>query len=1065
MLLAATTRAEDAEADHAKMVFFESKVRPLLAEHCWSCHGEEKQRGGLRLDSLTGVAAGGESGPSLDQDDPPASLLLEAVRYESFEMPPSGQLDTKQIAILEQWVEMGTPWPGQAVDSEAIAMKDAAQDKISQEDRQWWAIQPLAVPPIPDVSTAPPDWQNNPIDAFIFAAMRDQRLAPAPQEDRVKLARRLFFDLVGMPPTAEQMEAFLADQSPGAYERLVDQLLNSPQYGERWARHWLDLVRYADSDGYRIDHYRPNAWRYRQWVIDSLNADKPYDRFVQEQIAGDELFPDDPQALVATGYLRHWIYEYNNRDAIGQWQTIIEDVTDTTGDVFLGIGMQCAKCHDHKFDPISQRDYFRLQAFLSGILPEDATVETPQERAEYERALAKWERATEQLRQQLEVILSKYRPKAETTAVEKFPEEVQRIYNKPADEQTPWEKQIAYLVWRQVEFEYDRMDSKLSSDDKEKVIELRRQIAEFDSLKPAPLPVAQTVRDVGRQAPETVMPKRSKEPIEPGFLTILDPGEAQIDPPQGRSTSGRRAALARWMTRPDNPLTTRVIANRVWQYHLGRGLAANGSDFGQLGGPPSHPELLDWLATYLVDNGWRLKSLHRLIVNSATYRQATRHPQYVDQQAIDPQNRYYWRSGARRLDAEQIRDAMLAVSGQLKPQPGGPGVVADQPRRTICTRVMRNQRDPLLDAFDLPAFFSSESSRNTTTTPVQSLMLLNSPQLVKMAESLAKRLGDPDDGDELLVERLWRLAYSRAPEPAETDAALDFLQSQRELIAAGPSESELGQFDLGKMAYRDGQSVSISPDSNQPILAVADRPELKLSDFTVEAFIQPRTIYSSGSVRTVVSKWSGKSGKPGWAFGITGKGSRRKPQTLVLQLWGKKVDGSFGEAAIFSDHHLEMNKPYFIGAAVTLARLATEGEAARQGKITFYVKDLANDDEPLLVAEMPHQIVDGFDNDLPLIIGGRGDGSGVYDGLVDSVRLSRSVLHEGQLLFTNESVATTTLAYWRLESDPGLRRDSSPGGLDLVQTHRSSIATDPRSGALIDLCHAVLNSNEFLYSP
>jgi hypothetical protein len=1057
--------ADDSVSD-AEMVFFETKVRPLLAEHCWSCHGPDEQKGDLRLDSLTAIHAGGESGAAIDSNDPPASLLLEAVRYESFEMPPTGKLKDQNIAILERWVELGAPWPGQSIDSTTIPMKGGPADKISDEDRQWWAFQPLTKPSIPQVNDAPESWKTNPIDAFILAAMRDQDLIPAPQADRTALARRLYLDLIGLPPTPEQMAKFLSDNSPEAYDRLIDELLDSPHYGERWARYWLDLVRYADSDGYRIDHYRPHAWRYRDYVIDSFNSDKPYDRFVQEQIAGDELFPGDPQALTATGFLRHWIYEYNSRDAHGQWSIILQDVTDTTGDVFLGMGMQCAKCHDHKFDPILQRDYYRLQAFFQAMLPVDLTVQAADQRKQHDAKLAKWESETAAIREQLEELEKQYRAGAVKTAVEKFPLEVQEIYYKPIDQQTPEERQISYLIQRQVEFEYERMDSKFKAEDKERILELRRELALFDLLKPEPLPIAMAVRDVGTEAPDTIMPKRSREPIAPGFLTLLDESEAAIDPIEDMPTTGRRAALAKWLTRPDNQLTTRVIANRIWQYHFGRGLAPNSSDFGRLGGEPTHPELLDWLAGYLVENGWSLKSLHRLIVTSAAYRQGSSHPQFASFETIDPANRYYWRGGTRRLDAEQIRDAVLAVAGQLNLKPGGEGGMPDSPRRTIYTRMMRNDRNPLLDVFDLPAFFASESSRNMTTTPVQSLMLLNSPQMLRYSEAVASRVSETAESSADAIKMLWKLAYARPPEPHELDAAEQFLAEQYRVILEGPKESQVHDYVIGKMAYRDGQAISILPQSEQPRLAVANRSELDVENFTVEAFLQPRSVYETGSVRTAVSKWSGKSGSRGWAFGITGKGSRRKPQTLVLQMWGKKLDGSFGEAAIFSDHHIEMNRPYYAAASVTLAKAASGDQQAEKGTVKFFLKDLSDDDEPLLMASLPHDIVGGFNNPLPLVIGGRGgDGSGVFDGLIDSVRLSKSSLDVNDLLFTGETVGEATVGYWRFESDPGIRRDSSPNALDLIDANNVSLASDPVMGAMVDLSHAVLNSNEFLYAP
>ncbi|EMI20182.1 protein containing DUF1549, partial [Rhodopirellula maiorica SM1] len=357
----------DPPIPQSQMHFFETEVRPLLAEKCFGCHNAEKQKGDLRLDSLGHMLLGGESGASLVPGKPDESLLIEAVRYESFEMPPAGQLKAKQIAVLERWVAMGAPWPG----SDPNVVLREPRDFFSEEDRSWWAFQPVVKPTVP--KTSGEEWARNEIDHFIFAQLQSHGLSPAPEADRHALVRRLYFDIIGLPPTPEQVAAFVNDPAPDAYERLVDSLLDSKGYGEHAARQWLDLVRYADSDGYRADGFRPTAWRYRDYVIQSFNDDKPYDRFTQEQIAADEMFPDDVEARAALGYLRHWVYEWNIRDAPGQWKTIQEDLTDTTADVFMGLGLQCAKCHNHKFDPLLQKDYFRLQAFFAPIMPQDMT--------------------------------------------------------------------------------------------------------------------------------------------------------------------------------------------------------------------------------------------------------------------------------------------------------------------------------------------------------------------------------------------------------------------------------------------------------------------------------------------------------------------------------------------------------------------------------------------------------------------------------------------------------------------------------------------------------------------
>ncbi len=1058
----AVTCANEVALPEEHVKFFESKVRPLLFEHCWGCHGPDKQKGDLRLDSLSQMLLGGESGAAIVPGKPDESLFIEAIRYEGFEMPPTGKLAEQDIATLVRWVAIGAPWPG----SDATVARRESREKISAEDRAWWAFQPLHAPtppelPTNDLSAAQLQaWSQNPIDAFVLRKLIDQGLTPAAPANRTQLLRRIYFDLIGLPPTPEQVDAFLQDQSPQAYERVVDDLLDSSHYGERWARHWLDLVRYADSDGYRIDHYRPTAWRYRDYVIDAFNNDKPYDRFVQEQIAGDEMFPNDPAARIATGYLRHGIYEYNSRDARGQWETILTDITDTTGDVFLGMGMQCARCHDHKFDPILQKDYFRLQAFFAPLLlRDDEIVASDDEREDYARQLAEWEGQTGELRQRIEAIEASYRQRAAAEAIGRFPADLQVIAAKPVKERTPLEHQLYDLMHRQVIFEYDRLDTKLSSADKELVLSLRKELAAFEKLRPRPLATALTVADVGSAAPQTVIPKRSAEGIEPGVLTLLDPEPAQIETNDALPTTGRRTALARWLTRPDNPLTTRVIANRIWQYHFGSGLAPNSSDFGRLGGEPTHPELLDWLASRFVEDGWSFKKLHRLIVTSAAYGQSTEHADFEACQRIDPTNRYYWRGNTRRLEAEQIRDALLAVSGRLNAKAGGPGVLADVPRRTIYTRVMRNARDPLLDVFDLPLFFSSDASRNTTTTPVQSLLLFNSPEMIFLSQAFAERVAKHSSDLTERVAYAWRLVYGRTPLEHEIESSLAFIRAQQEHLSELTESTAVTDLVISRLPYRDGQALAIQPTVGESRLFVDHDARWDICEMTVETFFQVRSIYETGSVRTAVAKWSGKSGKPGWAFGVTGKGSRRKPQTLVMQMWGQRRDGSFGEAAVFSDQHVELDKPYFAAAAVTPA-----GE--QPGRVTFYLKDLSNDDEPLSIVHVEHNIVGGVENREPLTIGGRaGDKAGAFDGLIDDLRISRGVLPDGQLLFTSESVTDDTLAYWQFEAEPGVLRDSSPNQFDFRPPGGRLRHNDPAGAAFVDFCHALLNSNEFLYVP
>jgi len=1049
---AATSSLATEPISDLQMRFFESEVRPLLAEKCFSCHGEKKQKGDLRLDSLAAMMAGGESGVAVVPGKPDESLLVDAIRYESFEMPPTGKLDDRQIEVLTKWVSIGAPWPGSDA-SKAVAPRET----FSEEDRNWWAFQPVRKPAIP--VTTNDAWPRNSIDYFILDRMQSSNLTPAPEADRITLIRRLYFDLIGLPPTPEQVDAFVNDNASDAYEKLVDLLLSSRGYGERYARQWLDLVRYADSDGYRADGYRPEAWRYRDYVVKSFNEDKPYDRFVQEQIAGDELFPGDIDAKVALGYLRHWVYEWNVRDAPGQWRTIMEDVTDTTADVFLGLGLQCAKCHNHKFDPLLQKDYFRLQAFFAPIMPQDLTIATEGEIHDYDAKRAAWEQATASIREEIAKIEAPYREKLKNTAINRFPEDVQAMTRKPHSERSPYEDQIAYLVLRQVDAEYGSLEGALKSEDKDRVLELKRELEALKDQQPKSLPIAMGVSDVGSVAPPTALPKRPDEIIEPGIPSILDDKPAAIEPIAGSVPStGRRAALARWLTRADNPLSTRVIVNRVWQSHFGRGLAANASDFGKLGESPTHPELLDWLTSQFVEGGWSLKSLHRLILNSATYRQSTQHPHYADYHELDPLNRLYWRSDTRRLQAEQIRDAVLFVSGKMEDRKSGPSVNSDGGARTIFTKSLRNSPDELLDSFDLPLFFSSNASRNTTTTPVQSLLLINSELMLTHSRNLAQSISKAASDLPSQVDLAWRRVYGRSPDSAELSQSLAFVKSQTARIAMLHAGDGNQIIETAKPPYRDGQAVRILPDNPDMKLEVDHSGTVELTDFTIETFFQLRSIDQGAAVRTMVGKWDGDRTKPGWSFGVTGYGSRRKPQTLVLQVMGYPLDGKFADRALFSDQHIEIDKPYYAAAVVRLAK----GE--EPGSVSFYLKDLSNDDAPLLTAVIEHDITGGFSNQHPLTIGRQvGNKPAAFDGLIDDVRLVSKSLTVDQLLYSAEKMVPNTIGYWQFESDPGVMRNTGDPKLDIKANGKSILQLNPAETAFADFCHSLLNSNEFLY--
>ena len=925
--------------------------------------------------------------------------------------------------------------------------------EFTAEDRAWWSFQPVRAPALPEVKDAA--WGKTPVDRFILARLDKAGLVPAPEAARNTLVRRVYFDLLGLPPSAAEVEAFVSDSAPDAWEKLVDRLLASPHYGERQARLWLDLVRYADSDGYKSDDYRPDAWRYRDYVIASFNADKPYDRFLSEQLAGDELYPDDPQALVATGYLRHWIYEYNNRDVAGQWAVILNDLTDTTADVFMGLGLQCARCHDHKFDPLLQADYYRLQAFFAPLEARDGTsVLIKDGHATRQSRQDIWETATADVRRRIAGLQAPELENSRNKAVALFPPETQAILAKPEAGRTPLERQLAALAWKQVLYEWDRVDSKIKGEAKEQLIALHKELAAFDPLKPDPLPTASTAADIGPLAPPLTIPRHEAQgPVDPGFPTLLDPAPALVVS-LGEST-GRRSALAAWLARPDNPLTARVLVNRIWQQHFGKGLTSTASDFGRLGEKPSHPELLDWLAHRLVTGGWSLKQLHRVILTSAAWRQGHVSTVAARAQLADPENRLLWRWSTRRLEAEQIRDALFYATGELELSAGGPGVDSSKPRRAIYTKVLRNVRDPLTDVFDAPQNFQSTASRDTTTTPTQSLFLANSRFMAERAEAMARSLAPLQDAS-AQVETAWWRTTGRAPTSGEREESLAFLAASQP--AAQPDEPLPGatdRFVSETMPQRSGKATALAPGSGLERLA-ADIPTLPLGAFSLESVVLLHSVYETGSLRTIAGQWSGDSAESGWSLGITGLQSKRKARMPVLMLCGPGRDGKRVTEPVFSDLTLQLDRSYYLGVSFAPATVDHSGSA------TFYLKDLANDDEPLLMATVPHPITALTPPPGPLFIGAPSmAGPHLWDGLIDEVRLSRGVLTEADLALRHPAVTGRTMACWQFE--PGGFRTDAVSGRDTIRLPQQATSSSPAAQALADLCQALLSSSALLY--
>jgi hypothetical protein len=1025
---------------------FEIHVRPTLVAHCIRCHGDAKQEGGLKLTSFEELMEGGDSGGVIVEGKPAESLIMEAMRYESFEMPPDGQLDDEVIAGLAKWITAGAPWP------EGTVLEPTPE--ITDEDREWWCYQPLADPALPEVEDD--RWCRVDIDRFVLERLEQNGIAPAQQADPLVLARRVHFAITGLPPD----EATIDSVSSGHfdYQAVVDRLLESDAYGENQARYWLDLVRYAETDGYRADFSRPEAHRYRDYVIQAFNEDKPYDRFIREQIAGDEIDPGNRDALIATMYLRHWIYEHNQRDVETQWHEILSDITETTSDVFLAQGFRCARCHDHKFDPILQKDYYRMKAFFAAFQPAEAhPIADVDTRAEYQQKLRDWEQATLDIRKRLreieEPLLLKH---ATREGFDKFIPKIKAMIRTPPQQRTPYEHQIASLAARQYDLPHDKLPEWLSEEEEQERQVLRKELAEFDAIKPEPLPAMSFVgSDIGPVAPPTFIPDdQTKSPIAPGFPTLLDASDAVINPlPPSLRSTGRRTALADWIASADNPLTARVIVNRVWQQHFGRGLVDTSSDFGRLGTPPSHPELLDWLARRFIQDGWSLKKLHRLILTSATYQQTSLRPLDDRLRKIDPGNRLLWRMSPRRLSGEEITDAVLAASGELNKE-----------KRAIYKPVKRNAPDPLLAAFDAPDRIRSVGRRHRTTSSTQALLLANGDWLHERASAVVSRVmanrspNDPSDESEDLVHAAYRTLFGRQADTDELGMALQFLDAYADQTpAAETRQSNL----IVEMPVTGKKAVDLRPGGTAVTkLSLTKRPGAESpsnEDFTVQAIVLLRSLYKDASVRTIVASWTGNKDHAGWSLGVTSTKSAYQPRNLILQLVGNTAQSDqLHYEVVPSGLRPELNKPYLLAASIKLSDTSERG-------ITFYMKDLSDQKSELQIAQATHTVVGGVRSDSDLTIGGRIK-SHHWDGLIDSLQIenmSRDLARPVQADSEEGLPQYAIDLQFEDPENPGLNLSGNQNHLH-VEGEESEVST-PINQARVALIHALLNSNELIY--
>jgi hypothetical protein len=778
---------------------FEKDILPIFQARCFSCHGPDKHKAGLDLRTRASILKGGETGPAINPGSAAKSLLWEKITAN--QMPPDKvKLSDAEKAVIRAWLDGGAN-SSSAVTSPSA--EDSTDRQVTDADRLFWAFQPPQRPAVPGVQHVPR--VRNPIDAFILAALEKKGLTLAPEADRLTLLRRASFDLIGLPPSPQDIEAFLGDQSPNAYERLIDRLLASEHYGERWGRHWLDLAGYADSEGILdADYVRSAAWRYRDYVIQAFNKDKPYDLFLKQQLAGDELVdyrkayetqkelgPEIVESLIATGYLRCASDTsrpdfVNIKNAPGYYYQTLDDTLKIVASSTLGLTVQCAKCHSHKYDPIPQTDYYRMQAiFMSAYRPyqwvpqerrrllEATQVQEKEARANKEAALAPLRKKAEDLRQQFAGHLF-------TGRLGKLPEaireDVRIALNTEPAKRNEVQRYLAGKFEKELRPDPKSLDRVLATEFvtyKTRLKEIEDALRVEQAKGPA-LAEIRALYDLPGEA-KTHLLRRGDylnpgPEVQPGVLSALATSNPfswapspspQPSPPGGgegrvRGTSGRRRAFAEWLTQPDHPLTARVLVNRLWLHHFGEGIVSTPDNFGHIGAPPSHPELLDWLATEVARRGWSIKEMHRLIMTSSTYRQASRVDPVTQAAAkqVDPDNRLLWRQRLRRLEAEVMRDTMLSVAGNLNPKMFGPPVpMQRQPdgevitptdasglRRSVYLQVRRSQPLTLLQVFDQPVMETNCTRRGTSTVSSQALTLLNSQFLTQQAEAFAARV-------------------------------------------------------------------------------------------------------------------------------------------------------------------------------------------------------------------------------------------------------------------------------------------------------------------------------------
>jgi hypothetical protein len=836
-LLLTLLSTQSAAPAPAPSISFDTQVKPVLEQACLSCHGETMQSGKFDLRSRDSALKGGARGSDIVPGDAAASRLYRRIAgLERPSMPAQAEpLAAEQIAAIKKWIDEGAAWG-----STATLTSSAVEHRtITPEERNYWAFKLPVQAPLPAIDDTS---LTNPIDRFLESARRARNLKAAPRADRYTLVRRAYLDLLGLPPTPAQVDAFVADRSPDAWERLIDSLLASPHYGERYGRMWLDVARYADSAGFEYDMHRPNAWRYRDYVIKAFNDDKPYDRFLVEQIAGDEMDGKTNDSLVATGFLRMGPRVlFREKDNPERRYDYLDEIIGTIGKGTLGLTVNCARCHHHKFDPISQKDYYAIEASLFGYVETEVPLAPPAEAEAYLAKNRDIDAKLADLKAQIEQV---EHPVRETLQLERikrqFPPHIVQVILKPESERTPGDALLAAQVMKAASVSAAQVDRALPPAELTRKRELAARVAALEKERPARLPMAEIATDGDyRSSPlgegdDTISCPKCRIPIpgagpylhtgpgryqvppsyflirgdveshgslmKPGFIEVITFGNPPTELPRadGR-TSGRRLALAQWIASPQNPMTARVIVNRLWQKHFGRGIVSTLENFGKMGERPTHQDLLDWMAVEFTAKGWSLKQITKLMMLSSAYQMESAFDDGADAKA-DPENVYLWRFRPQRLDAEIVRDSMLAAGGNINLEVGGEPIFPFMPRELLAGQYRgkwvntpdgptawrrgvyvyrrRSLPYPMFDTFDHPDMNVTAGARHVSTVPTQALTLLNNPFVLSQADLLADRIKQESSDPESQVKAAYRIALARPATAQEIRIGAELITRQ-----------------------------------------------------------------------------------------------------------------------------------------------------------------------------------------------------------------------------------------------------------------------------------------------